>query len=149
MGNPREPVILIAEDDEDDWLFLREALEESTHEASLHFVPDGEALLSYLRREGSFADSSRFPSPDLILLDLNMPKKDGREALAEIKGDESLKHIPVVIFSTSQEEKDVLFAYEHQASSFVTKPMSFDGWVSVITTLSRYWFGAAALPGSP
>ncbi|MBU2489898.1 MAG: response regulator [Proteobacteria bacterium] len=146
MGNPREPVILVAEDDLDDWLFLREALEESPHEARLEFVEDGEELLSYLRREGPFADPARFPDPDIILLDLNMPKKDGREALADLKGDEKLRNIPVVVFSTSQEENDVLLTYQLKAASFIAKPMTFGGWLSVIAALFQYWSKVASLP---
>ncbi|MFH2099430.1 MAG: response regulator [Pseudomonadota bacterium] len=146
MRNPREPVILVAEDDRDDWIFLREALEESPHEARLEFVEDGEELFSYLRREGAFVDPARFPAPDLILLDLNMPKKDGREALAGLKGDENLRHIPVVVFSTSQEESDVLLTYQLKAASFIAKPMTFGGWVSVIAALFQYWSKVASLP---
>jgi CheY-like chemotaxis protein len=113
----------------------------------MRFAIDGQDLMDYLRREGRYADPSvEAPRPGIILLDLNMPKKDGREALMEIKADESLRRIPVVVLTTSKDEEDVLRTYDLGVSSFITKPVTFAGLVEVMRAWSRYWFEIVELP---
>jgi CheY-like chemotaxis protein len=111
----------------------------------MKFVVDGQDLLDYLRHEGRWTAEDA-PRPGIILLDLNMPKKDGREALAEIKADPRLRHIPVVVLTTSKAEEDVVRAYDLGVNSFIAKPVTFEGLVEVMNTLSRYWFEIVELP---
>jgi CheY-like chemotaxis protein len=146
----REAVtILMADDDEDDRELARDALRESRLANELRFVVDGEDLMDYLRREGAYADpSANAPRPGIILLDLNMPKKSGREALGEIKSDERLRRIPIVVLTTSSDEQDVLSTYELGANSFITKPVTFAGLVEVLRAWGRYWFEIVDLPGA-
>ena len=132
--------ILCAEDDPDDRMLMRDALEESRLANRLVFVEDGEQLMAYLKRAGAWADPATSPRPGIILLDLNMPRKDGREALREIKQDESLRTIPVVVLTTSSAETDILRSYGIGANSYIIKPVTFDGLVEVMRDLSRYWF---------
>ena len=139
-------VILMADDDEDDRLLARDALAESRLHNDLRFVCDGVELMEYLRREGPFADPARSPRPGVILLDLNMPRKDGREALEEIKADPDLRRIPVVVMTTSQAEEDIVRSYDLGASSFITKPVTFEGLVQVMRGLGTYWFEIVQLP---
>ena len=148
MGNsPPNPItILMADDDPDDRMLTRDALAESRLANDLHFVEDGEELLDYLRQRGKFADPQSSPRPGLILLDLNMPRKDGREALREIKSDPSLRHIPVVVLTTSKAEEDIYRTYDLGVNSFITKPVTFDGLVDVMRALGRYWFEIVELP---
>ena len=138
--------ILLADDDADDRMLARDALAESRVANDLRFVEDGEELLEYLHRRGRYADPSTSPRPGLILLDLNMPRKDGREALREIKGDPSLRHIPIVVLTTSKAEEDIYRTYDLGVNSFITKPVSFDGLVAVMKALGRYWFEIVELP---
>ncbi|WP_009632312.1 response regulator [Synechocystis sp. PCC 7509] len=139
--------ILMADDDEDDCLLAQEALAESRVAFSvLHFVRDGEQLMDYLWHRGKYSDLSISPRPGLILLDLNMPKKDGREALKQIKADASLRQIPVVILTTSKAEEDIYRSYALGANSFITKPVTFSGLVEVMKTLGKYWFEIVELP---
>ncbi len=138
--------ILIADDDEEDRLLTQEALSESRLANDLRFVVDGQELIDYLRREGKYADGDDAPQPGIILLDLNMPKLDGREALGMIKADPELKHIPVVVLTTSKAEADVLRTYELGANSFIVKPVTFGGLVEVMRDFSRYWFEIVELP---
>ncbi|WP_373387430.1 response regulator [Pseudomonas alcaligenes] len=138
--------ILIADDDQDDCLMTREAFRECRIANRLHFVHDGEALLDYLKRRPPYNDEQRFPMPGLILLDLNMPLKDGREALMEIKADAALRSIPVVILTTSSAEEDVLRSYDIGVNSFITKPVSYSGLIEVIRALGRYWLDIVELP---
>ncbi|PZD75391.1 Response regulator rcp1 [Acaryochloris thomasi RCC1774] len=138
--------ILMAEDDEDDRLLTQEAFVESSLINPLHFVEDGEELLDYLHQRGRYTDATQSPRPGLILLDLNMPKKDGREALIEIKADKSLRHIPVVVMTTSKAEEDVVRSYSLGVSSFIIKPITFEQLVEVIQGLGRYWFEIVTLP---
>jgi CheY-like chemotaxis protein len=140
-------VILLADDDADDRMLAQDALAESRLANDLRFVQDGEELLDYLKRRGRYADPSTSPRPGLILLDLNMPRKDGREALKEIKGDSSLRQIPVVVLTTSKAEEDIYRTYDLGVNSFITKPVSFDGLVAVMKGLGRYWFEIVELPG--
>ncbi len=139
--------ILMADDDEDDRLMTKEALDEARLANDLRFVEDGEELLDYLYRRGKYTDPDDSPLPGLILLDLNMPKKDGREALREIKADPNLKRIPIVVMTTSQAEVDIYRSYDLGVNSFITKPVSFDGLVYVVTMLAQYWFQIVRLPG--
>ncbi len=139
--------ILMADDDAEDRQMAQDALVESHLSNELRFVVDGEDLMDYLRREGAYADGGlEAPKPGLILLDLNMPKKDGREALAEIKSDPKLRHIPVVVLTTSRAEEDVFRTYDLGVNSFITKPVTFAGLVEVVQGLSRYWFELVDLP---
>jgi CheY-like chemotaxis protein len=141
--------MLLADDDADDRLLTREALKESRLVNDLHEVADGEELLEYLRQQGRYAQPNLAPPPGLILLDLNMPRMDGREALAEIKRDPSLRHIPVVVLTTSQAEQDIYKTYDLGANSFISKPVTFDGLVEVMKILGRYWFQIVDLPPCP
>ena len=138
--------ILMADDDPDDCMLAREALAESRLANDLYQVGDGEELLQYLRREGKYVDAVTFPRPGLILLDLNMPRKDGREALRDIKADPALRSIPVVVLTTSKAEEDIYRTYDLGVSSFIAKPVSFDGLVEVMKALGRYWFEIVELP---
>lgn len=137
--------ILMADDDADDRMLTRDALEESRLGNDLRFVEDGQELMDYLRREGSYANADA-PRPGIILLDLNMPRKDGRQALQEIKADPELRRIPVVVLTTSKAEEDVLRTYDLGANSFITKPVTFEGLVEIIRALGNYWFRVVELP---
>jgi two-component system, response regulator len=138
--------ILMAEDDKDDQLITQKALEENRVANPLVVVEDGEQLMDYLNRKGSFAGYPSVPQPCFILLDLNMPKMDGREALKAIKSDEKLKRIPVVILTTSKAEEDILKSYHTGANSYITKPVTFQGLVTVIRSLKTYWLEIVDLP---
>lgn len=138
--------ILMADDDPDDRLMAREAFVECRVANPLHFVGDGEELMAYLRREGDFADEDRFPMPGLVLLDLNMPRKDGREALREIKADPVLRGIPVVVLTTSKAEEDVIRSYDDGVNSFITKPVTFVALLDVVRALGKYWLEVVDLP---
>ena len=138
--------ILMAEDDADDRMMTREAFTECRLGNPLQFVADGEELMDYLHRRGQFADEVRYPMPGLILLDLNMPRKDGREALREIKADPGLRDIPVVVLTTSKAEEDVANSYSAGANSFITKPVSFAALIEVVQTLGKYWLQIVDLP---
>ena len=133
----------MADDDADDRMLAKEALEESRVLNELHFVEDGEELIEFLKRRGKYADA---PRPGLILLDLNMPRKDGREALKEIKADSGLRRIPVVVMTTSKAEEDIFRSYDLGASSFITKPVTFDRLVELMRTLGHYWVEFVELP---
>jgi CheY-like chemotaxis protein len=146
MSNGKSISILIADDDSDDRFMIREALLESRLVNELHEVEDGEELMSYLHRTGKYAPPAVAPQPGLILLDLNMPRKDGREALKEIKADPDLRCIPVVVLTTSKAEEDIFRTYELGLNSFITKPVSFDGLVDIMKALKRYWFEIVELP---
>jgi CheY-like chemotaxis protein len=142
----RAITILMAEDDADDRVLARDAMQESRSVNRLRFVEDGQELMDYLTRSGTYAKREA-PRPGLILLDLNMPRKDGREALREIKSDPDLRHIPVVVLTTSKTEEDVARAYDLGANSFITKPVTFDGLVEIVRTIDKYWFNIVELPG--
>lgn len=147
MNVHKKPLtILMADDDADDRLLAREAMQESRVLNELAFVEDGVQLLNYLRGEEEFGDRNRFPMPGLILLDLNMPKMDGREALAEIKADPRLRRIPVVILTTSKAEEDMVKGYDLGAASYITKPVTFDALVELMRTLGKYWVEFVELP---
>jgi CheY-like chemotaxis protein len=143
---PKPITILLADDDADDRMLAKDALKESRLANDLRFVENGEELLDYLHRRGAFADAKSSPTPGLILLDLNMPRKDGREALREIKSDPNLRHIPIVVLTTSKAEEDIYRTYDLGVNSFITKPVTFDGLVNVMRTLGTYWFEIVELP---
>ncbi|MEM7288456.1 MAG: response regulator [Actinomycetota bacterium] len=145
MSDAKSITIVLADDDPDDRLLAREALEESRLANELVTVEDGAELLDYLLRQGEYAD--REPgNPGLVLLDLNMPRMDGREALAAIKAHESLRSIPVVVLTTSKAEEDILRTYDLGVNSFITKPVSFEELVTVMRDLGRYWLEIVELP---
>ena len=147
MDKAKPVTILLADDDSDDRMLARDALAESRLANDLRFVQDGEELMDYLYRRNQYANEEA-PRPGLILLDLNMPKKDGREALREIKSDPNLRHIPIVVLTTSKAEEDIYRTYDLGVNSFITKPVTFDGLVSVMRALGRYWFEIVELPPS-
>jgi two-component system response regulator len=141
-----EPIlILMAEDDPDDRLLAEEALEESRLANELHCVQDGVELLDYLYQRGDY-EHQPAPRPGIILLDLNMPRMDGREALEELKADPKLRSIPVVVLTTSKAEEDIIRAYKLGVSGFITKPVAFQGLVDVMRSLGKYWFQIVELP---
>jgi CheY-like chemotaxis protein len=135
--------VLLVEDDPGDVLMTREAFEDRGVGNRLTVVPDGDVALAYLRREGRHADAVR---PDLILLDLNLPRRDGREVLAEIKGDPDLRDIPVVVLTTSQADEDVLRSYQLHANAYVTKPVDFDRFIAVVRQIDEFFANVAKLP---
>ncbi|MBD1880242.1 MULTISPECIES: response regulator [unclassified Coleofasciculus] len=136
----------MADDDEDDRLLAKDALEECRLANDLHFVVDGEDLMDYLYHRGKYTQLIKSPRPGLILLDLNMPKKDGREALQEIKADPELRPIPVVVLTTSKAEEDIYRSYGLGANSYIAKPVTFESLVSVMKALGKYWFEIVELP---
>lgn len=149
-ANGHSPMtILMAEDDPDDRVLTREAMESAHVVNDLRFVNDGQYLMDYLRREGDYAGAldADAPMPGIILLDLNMPRMDGREALAEIKADPRLRKIPVVVLTTSKADEDIVETYDLGVNSFITKPVTFTALVEVMRTWSRYWFEIVDLPG--
>ncbi len=147
MDKHSRPVtILMADDDPDDRELTREAFVESKLANDLRFVEDGEELLDYLHRRGKYVDPATSPRPGIILLDLNMPKKDGREALRELKSDPRFRRIRVIIMTTSKAEEDILRAYDLSAASYITKPVTFEGLIDVIKTLGKYWLEIVELP---
>jgi two-component system response regulator len=141
--------LLCAEDDADDRVLVQDALEQSGLASDLHFVADGEELMDYLLREGRYSDPDTSPRPHLVLLDLNMPRMDGREALARIRSEPTLRTLPVVVLTTSSAAEDVERVYELGANSYTVKPASFDGLVHLVTELGRYWLGVVELPPAP
>jgi CheY-like chemotaxis protein len=147
-GNRR--TILMADDDVEDCQLVRDALGEADQRHDLRCVRDGEELFEYLRHRGEYENGNAAPHPDLILLDFKMPRKDGREALGELKADPQLRRIPVVVLTTSAVEDDIAFSYDMGANSFITKPTTFRRWVEIMKTLSKYWFEVVELPpGDP
>jgi CheY-like chemotaxis protein len=136
----------MADDDADDRLLAKDALTECRLANDLHFVEDGEELMDYLQRRGKYTQTNPAPRPGLILLDLNMPKKDGREALKEIKTDPELRKIPVVVLTTSKADTDIGRIYELGANSFISKPVTFDSLVNVMKIIGNYWFEIVELP---
>ena len=144
LNNPI--LVLVADDDPEDRMLIEDAFEESRLANTLEFVEDGEELLDYLHRRNGYSDPSASPRPGLILLDLNMPRKDGREALKEIKSDPHLRQIPIVVMTTSKAEEDVMRTYDLGVNSFITKPVTFEGLVEVVRMLGRYWFQIVELP---
>jgi len=147
MNGKTHPIlVLVADDDPEDRMLIEDAFEESRLVNPLAFVEDGEDLLDYLYRRNGYSDPSTSRQPGLILLDLNMPRKDGREALKEIKADPDLRKIPIVVMTTSKAEEDILRTYDLGVNSFITKPVTFEGLVDVVKMLGRYWFQIVELP---
>lgn len=147
MIKPRSAMtILMADDDADDRILARDALTESRLVNDLYTVADGQELMDYLNRQGNYSDPTTSPVPGVILLDLNMPRKAGFEALAEIRRDPELRRIPVVILTTSKAEEDIYRGYDLGANSFITKPVTFGGLVEAMKALGQYWFEIVELP---
>src|SRR5438067_4341588 len=143
-GNPI--TILMADDDADDRRLTKDALEESRLANDLRFVENGEELLEYLRHEGKYQGGAEAPRPGLILLDLNMPRKDGRTALKEIKADPELRQIPVTVLTTSKADEDIFRSYDLGVNSYIVKPVTFEALVDILQTLEKYWFEIVELP---
>jgi len=141
----RPPIVLMAEDDEEDRMMVRDALAEAAPGLQLECVENGEDLLDYLRQRGRWAGVAA-PRPGLVLLDLNMPRMDGREALRELKADPGLRALPVVVLTTSREEEEVARSYSLGANSFIRKPVTYQGLVGVMQALGMYWFSTVVLP---
>jgi CheY-like chemotaxis protein len=147
MDKARKAVtILMADDDPEDQMLVRNAWQRSRLCNDLRFVNDGEQLMDYLHRRGAYADPIDSPRPGVILLDLNMPKKDGYEALQEIKNDPDLRRIPVVVLTSSKTEEDIVHSYNLGVSGFIAKPVTFGGLVEAIEALGRYWIEIVELP---
>lgn len=136
--------ILLVEDNPGDIRLTQEALKESTNANELYVVKDGVEAIEFLKRKGKYAQQ---PTPDIILLDLNLPRKDGREVLAEIKSDENLKMIPIIILTTSDAESDIQKSYKLHANCFITKPVDLDQFIYIIRQIETYWFSVVKLPG--
>jgi CheY-like chemotaxis protein len=146
MSTPEEIKVidvLLVEDDAGDVLLIEEAFADNKVRNRVHHVSDGVDALAFLRREGEYADA---PHPDLVLLDLNLPRKDGREVLAEIKGDDALRHIPVVVLTTSKAEEDVLRSYKLHANAYVTKPVDFERFIDVVRQIDEFFVTVVKLP---
>lgn len=139
--------ILMADDDADDRQLTREALEDARLINDIRFVENGEELMEYLRRQGKFAPPAEAPRPGIILLDLNMPRKDGRTVLKELKQDPDLRTIPVVVLTTSKSDEDVYRSYDLGVNSYIVKPVTFEALVDTLQTLEKYWFEIVELPG--
>jgi CheY-like chemotaxis protein len=135
--------ILLVEDNPDDVLLTVEVLKDAKVKNTLHVAEDGEEAMQFLYNQGKFVDA---PRPDLILLDLNLPGKDGREVLSDIKEDPKLKRIPVVILTTSKDEEDIIRMYDHHANAYITKPVDFDQFISVVHTIEDFWLTIVKLP---
>lgn len=147
MKTKTKPItILMADDDPDDRLLAKEAFEESRLKNDLYFVEDGVELLDYLHRRGKFSEAGSSPKPGLILLDLNMPRKDGREALEEIKSDAGLRRILIVVLTTSNAEEDIIRSYELGVSAYIRKPVTFEGLTSVIRSTGKFFIEIVELP---
>lgn len=142
----RPITILMADDDADDRRLTKDALEESRLANDLRFVENGEELLDYLRHKGKFENDDLAPRPGLILLDLNMPRKDGRTALKEIKADPELRQIPVTVLTTSKADEDIFRSYDLGVNSYIVKPVTFEALVDILQTLEKYWFEIVELP---
>ena len=144
----RTRTMLLVDDDADDCLLVQEALRETGYACDMRVVRDGVQLMDYLRRRGEFADEGKAPRPDLILLDLKMPKKDGREALKEVKADSRLRTIPIVVLTTSMARDDVSYCYKMGVNAYMTKPPTFRGLVELIGVSVKYWFDLVELPAA-
>ena len=143
----RKPItILMADDDDEDRMMTKKAWDNSRLANDLRFVEDGEELMEYLGRRGEYADPASSPRPGLILLDLNMPKMDGREALREIKSTPELRRIPIVVLTTTKAEEDIFRSYDLGANSFISKPVTFDRLVAIIQQIGTYWFELVETP---
>jgi CheY-like chemotaxis protein len=142
MKHPRVDVLLV-EDSAAEARLAREALIEATFPVELHVASDGEQAMEFLRRQGPYREA---PRPDLVLLDLNLPRKDGREVLRDIKADDDLRRIPVVVLTTSQAPSDITRAYDLCANCYIQKPLELDGFIEIVKSIHRYWLQMAELP---
>lgn len=142
----KRTIVIIAEDDSDDRLLIKDAVQQACHNVTIKFVLDGAELLDYLYHRGEYSDPAGSPQPELVLLDLNMPKVSGLEVLAQIKRDPALRSIPVVMLTTSRSSEHVARSYELGGNGFITKPSSFSELVSIMGTLNQYWFHTVKLP---
>jgi len=140
-------IILMAEDDSDDRLLAQDALAEAGPGADVRFVENGMELMDYLHHRNKFSEAGSSPAPGVIILDLNMPKKDGREALQELKANPEFRHIPVLILTTDRADTDIARVYELGANSFISKPTAFKALVAVMRSIREYWFQVVVLPG--
>jgi CheY-like chemotaxis protein len=140
---PASIEVLLVEDDPGDVLLIREAFADNKVTNRLHVVSDGVEAMEFMRRKGQYADA---PRPDLVLLDLNLPRKDGREVLADVKSDQDLRTIPVVVLTTSQAEEDVLRSYDLHANAYVTKPVDFDRFIGVVRQVDQFFVSVVKLP---
>ncbi len=145
QGNLNSFNVLLVEDSPGDVRLIKESLAEGELSHKLHVVSDGEEAMDFLRRQGRYSNE---PRPDLILLDLNLPKKDGREVLSNIKGDPELKNIPTVVLTTSDSEQDIIMTYEHHANCYITKPVNLEQFIKVVNAIERFWLSIVKLPGS-
>ncbi|APH41118.1 Response regulator receiver domain protein [Leptospira interrogans serovar Copenhageni/Icterohaemorrhagiae] len=146
IKNQKTIHILVAEDDPDDRLLMKDGFRENNLANPLHFVKDGEELFEFLRNEGEYSDILKYPKPGIILLDLNMPRMDGREALKTIKSIPEFKKIPVIVLTTSREEEDMFKTYDLGANSFIRKPVEFEAFLETIRALGKYWLEIVELP---
>jgi two-component system response regulator len=138
--------ILIVEDDDDDFLLAQKAMQKAEFSEKIYRVDDGEELINYLQRQGGYQDATDYPRPNLILLDLNMPKIDGRQALKIIKSDSTLKDIPIIVMTTSTNNEDIAMSYALGANSFIKKPVILDQMIEVMRQIKNYWFATVELP---
>ena len=145
-GKAKPAVILLAEDDRGDQELTRRALEAGKIRNDLRIVEDGEEALAYLFRRGKYKDPASSPRPDLLLLDLNLPRVDGREVLERVRADSKLRRIAIVVLTTSRQEEDILRSYELGCNSFITKPVDMDQFIRIIQALEEYWFQIVVLP---
>jgi len=145
LASGRFAEILLVEDNEDDLLLMRQGFKKARLALNLHHVENGEACMAFLRKQGEYENA---PTPDLVLLDLNLPLMDGREVLKQIVADENLRHLPVVILTTSADEQDILNMYNLRCSSYIVKPVDFDQFVRVIHSIGDYWFTIVRLPNN-
>lgn len=143
LSGSRPVEILLVEDNENDVMLMRQGFKKAKLVVNLHHVANGEECMAFLRKQDKYAGT---PVPDLILLDLNMPKMDGREVLAELVADEKLNHLPVVILTTSSEEQEILKMYKLRCSSYIVKPVDFEQFLRVVRTIGEYWFTVVVLP---
>ena len=141
--NGRAAEILLVEDNAGDVLLTREAFKDAKIKNHIHVVRDGEEALAFLRKEGAYADAI---APDMVLLDLNIPKKDGKQVLKEVKEDEQLRHIPVVVMTSSKSEQDIVKTYSLHANSYIIKPVSLDQFIQVVESIENFWFTVVVLP---
>ena len=138
--------LLLVDDNDNDVELTRIAFQQARFAANMHHVENGEECMAFLRREGKYADA---PTPDIILLDLNMPRMDGREVLEAISADDDLKHLPVIVLTTSEADEDILMAYRLRCSSFIVKPVGFENFAKAVQVIGDYWFTLAVLPPDP
>lgn len=146
MMPTKQTMVLVAEDDADDRLLIQKAFTKSWEAGKLMYVENGEELVKYLKRQAPYINETEYPRPQIVILDLNMPKKDGRQALKEIKVDKELCKIPVIVFTTSSQPDDIEHMYKLGSNSYITKPSSFDGLLNIAKEIEVYWFRTVELP---